>query len=77
MTITPRQQLSPEVTKLERLIDSARLASPGLWDSVASALNAAEASILIAVGEHASPMLRVMSATETISAASRLEVRYE
>ncbi|MEW5911901.1 MAG: hypothetical protein AB1814_05050 [Thermodesulfobacteriota bacterium] len=66
-------KISPEVMSLKNLLDSSRRDTPGLWDSVESALNAADASSMSSVVEDENQVKRVTAATETTTAAIRLE----
>ena len=72
MSKTSELQLSPEVIALQNLLLSAHQASPELWDSVASALNAADAAVIVSVTAGESPAMRITSAGDT-TAASRME----
>lgn len=69
-------QLLPEVLALQKQVESARKAAPDLWDSIASALNAADASLLTGIRFSESPSTRVTSSTETTEAIL-LEESYE
>ena len=72
MSKTSESQLSPEVIALQNLLLSAYQSSPELWDSVASALNAADAAVIASFTAGESQAMRITSAGDT-KAASRME----
>ena len=72
MSKTAQSRLSPEVTALQTLLESARQASPQLWDSVAAAVNATDVTVVTSFTADESPKTQIISAGETTT-ASRLE----
>lgn len=72
MSEASQSQLSPEVITLQNLILSARQSSTELWDSVASALNAADATVVASVVAEEDPTVHITSSDNT-TAAIRME----